>query len=73
MPVNPRVNPLASRNVQIGEAAISMGSKSLGAGLMKCLDEVKLAFEMPDTRNKDIILRKLHANLSRIMGIPNAD
>ena len=70
MPVNPRINPKLSRNVQIGEAAISMGPDKLGAALSKCMDEVKLAYDMPDTRNKDMVLRKLYANLCSIMGLP---
>jgi hypothetical protein len=69
MPANPRVNPKASRNVQVGEAAISLGADKLGSALIKCMDELKLVYDMPDTRNKDMVMRKLYANLSSIMGI----
>ena len=52
---------------------MSLGADRLGAALSKCLDEVKLVYDMPDERNRDMVLRKLHANLSALMGIPNAD
>jgi hypothetical protein len=73
MTVNPRINPKRSHNVKIGDAAISLGSERLGAALSKCLDEIKLIYDMPDARNKDMVMRKLYSNLSSIMGIPKGE
>jgi len=73
MTVNPRINPKISRNVQVGEAAMSLGAERLGAALIRCMDELKLVYEMPDTRNKDMVMRKLYATLASTMGIPKGE
>lgn len=71
MPINPRINPTASKNVKIGEAAISLGANKLGEELSKCLDVLKLAYDLPsDTGDKDMAMRRLYSNLCSVMGIP---
>jgi len=73
MAINPRVNPKKSAYTSYGESAIFMGADRLGAALDKCLQEVKLIYDMPDHLPKDMVIRKLHANLKLIMGIPDEE
>jgi hypothetical protein len=70
---NPRIPPGRSRNAAYGAAAISLGEEKLGAAVLKCRDEVKLIYDLPDNMPKEMVMRKLYANLGAIIGIPKGE
>lgn len=69
MPKNPRLNPKTDV-IKYGEHAISLGEAKLGYELDKCMREVALIYDLPDQATKDMMMRKLYANIRSLMGLP---
>ena len=73
MSVNPIKSPIKTGYAKIGAHAIAMGEVKLGSALEKCMREIALIYDLPNSGQKDMMMRKLYANLRSIMGLPTEE